>query len=83
MTNQEIQQMEHKLTFRKVFFGPDNDTFFEVAKEVEEDIYFYKDKYYAYRPEMFDIHPYEVKRTMSPKKPDIYWSFVDEVTNCM
>lgn len=83
MTNQEIQQMEHKLIFRKAFFGSDNHIFFTLAKEVEENVYSYKDKYYVYRPEMFDNHPYEVKRTISPKKSYIYWSFVDEVTNCM
>lgn len=83
MTNQEIQQMEYKLTFGQTFFGPDSDTFFAVAEEVEEDIYLYNDKYYAYRPEMFDIRPYEVKRTIGPKNPNIYWSFAEGATSCM
>lgn len=72
-----VEQMEHKLTFGQLFFENDNDIFFKNTTKVEENIYSYKNKYYMYSPELFDTCPYEVKRTISPDRPDIYWSLAE------
>lgn len=75
---ENLEQMNHKLVFGKPFNDKDNFIFFERAAKVERDIYFYNNKYYAYEPELFDVCPFEVKRTYGPKVKGIYWSLVDE-----
>lgn len=75
---ENLEQMNHKLTFGKTFNDTDNFIFFERATNIERDIYFYDNKYYAYEPELFDAFPFEVKRTYGPKAKGIYWSMADE-----